>query len=292
VNGFHAFACAAGALACLLWGGAARAAAATGAGAISVTAPARQTITIEAGPPVGDPVERAVPGRAYPLAVAKDREERWSEAAALYQQAAIEWTAELRLRPSPVIERAVHKAERERQRSQMLASLQPPVGQRSAAIANRSLALERARLYRTKLMVVRAYTGAVPTGLYARARHGFGEALQTIEGSPPSQVEIRLLLCATRAAGGEPLAARLELAQVPRAQRQEPAHALPLAICHAALGNLAEAQRLLESVVLRLTAEHRVDASSLRELYLANDWDRLRGGRRFEALFAVAGGGR
>src|SRR5215831_7214109 len=86
----HTIGCAA------LLAGAAQAAAAEGGVVLS---PGR-TASVEVSLDVGTPVERAVPGRAYALAVGMDREQRWGEAAALYQQAITEWSAAMHLRPS------------------------------------------------------------------------------------------------------------------------------------------------------------------------------------------------
>jgi hypothetical protein len=251
-----------------------------------VTIEGGHTTSIEAGPLVGAPLERAVKSEAYALAIAKDRDLRWAEAAILYQQAVADWSAEQRLHPSAALERAMYKAERERQRSQHLAATQLR-GDNVSAVANRALALDRGRLYRTKLMVVRAFTGAVPSALYSRTRHDLETALRAGDPTKPggAQPEVRLLLCATRAAGGDRTAARLELAHVSEAERDEPANALPIAICHAALGDLPEALASLESFVLRQPTDQRLDPFALRDLYLANDWDRLRGDRRFESLF-------
>jgi hypothetical protein len=181
------------------------------------------------------------------------------------------------------VEQAIQKAERERQRSQMLANIEQP-RPRQPATANRALTLERARLFRTKLMVVRAYDGAVPEQLYARARDALEDAARASEGqSATTQSEVHLLLCATHAAGGAPAAARLALAHVTREQRQEPANALAMALCFAALGEGRLALAHLEAHL-----RQRLDPFSQRDLFLANDWDLLRGQRRFENLFALA----
>ncbi len=68
-------------------------------------------------------------------------------------------------------------------------------------------------------------------------------------------------------------------------ERDDPAVVLPLALCQAALGNRATALALLEAYVRRQPVEQRLDPGALRDLYLANDWDTLRGDRRFESLF-------
>src|SRR5215471_18209874 len=136
-----------------------------------------RTASVEVALDVGKPVERAVQGRAYGLAVAMDRDQRWSEAAGLYQQAIAEWSAAMHLHPSHELERAMQKAERERQRSQLLAGLEPARG-RPDTTPTRMNPLDEGRLYRTKLMVVRAFTGAVPPGLYLRARGALERALR------------------------------------------------------------------------------------------------------------------
>jgi hypothetical protein len=246
-----------------------------------------RTTVIEAGPLVGAPIERTVKSEAYAAAVAKDREQRWTDAATYYQQAVNEWSAKSRFNPAVDLDRAVYKADRERQRSLLLAAVQSRRDKLPAATM-RALALERARAYRTKLMSVRAFTGAVPMALYVRTRQELDEALRLGEpGKPTSQqTEARLLLCAARAAAGELAPARLDLAAVSSAERDDSTNTLPLAICHAALGDLPQALTLLETFVLRQPPEQRLDAYALRDLYLSNDWDRLRGDRRFERLFA------
>src|SRR6516225_6245566 len=113
--------------------------------------PGRMT-TVVVSPEVGRPVERAVPNRSYAAAVAADAEMRWTDAEALYREAGAEWSATARIRPSR--ELAVAKAERERQRSQLLASLarsnanRPPTDD----AARRGDALGEGRLLRAKLM--------------------------------------------------------------------------------------------------------------------------------------------
>jgi hypothetical protein len=251
-----------------------------------VTIEEGRTTEIIAGPPIGAALERAVRSEAYALAVASDHDEHWSEAAGLYQQAIAEWTSQYKHDPSAELERAIFKADRERQRSQLLAGVQAQRDKLPPATV-RALALERGRIYRAKLMSVRAYTGAVPVALFARARRELEEALRLADSTKPSaETEVRLLLCATRAAGGDRMAARLELAHISTAERDDPASTLALATCQAALGNLPEALTLLESYVRRQPVEQRLDPFALRDLYLANDWDRLRGDRRFESLFS------
>jgi hypothetical protein len=147
-------------------------------------------------------------------------------------------------------------------------------------------ALDEGRLYRTKLMVVRAFTGAVPASLYARTRAALEQALRAraAPSAGPSDAEIQLLLCATHAAAGDTRAARLARARVSEADREQPGNALPMAVCAAALGEDAQALARLEIYVLR-PPPHHVDAYTLRDLYVANDWDRMRGEQRFETLF-------
>src|SRR6185369_8613735 len=106
----------------------ARAAApAPGAGPAAVSIPAGRTTNVQAALPVGAPVERAVDpgggGELYGQAVTADRDERWAEAASLYQQAIAEWASVQHHSPTPSMERAIHKANRERERSQILAGM-------------------------------------------------------------------------------------------------------------------------------------------------------------------------
>jgi len=236
---------------------------------------------------LGVAIERAVPGQAFPLAVSMDAEQRWSEAATLYQQAVAEWTDALRVRPSLALERAIEKAERERQRSMLLASTRPARGRLEAPRTSIN-PLEEGRLLRAKVMVVRAARGLAPPELVARARAAFGEALRaTGAPRPGADAEIRLQLCATRAAAGDLSGGRLERAHVTTAERHDLDNALPLALCAAALGEDDEAMARLEMYVLR-PAPHPLDPYTLRDLYLANDWDHLRRQPRFETLFAPA----
>src|ERR1043165_6381522 len=134
-----------------------------------VTVESGRTTTIEISPVLGTSVERAFASEAYAQAGAADRDERWSEAAGLYHQAIVEWSSRYRHQPSPELERAIAKAERERQRSQLLAGVQ---AQRDKLPPGplRGLAVERGRISRLKLMSVRAYTGTVPADLLAHTR--------------------------------------------------------------------------------------------------------------------------
>jgi hypothetical protein len=249
-------------------------------------APGRTT-TVRVTPDLGTAIERAVPGRAFARAVDMDAEQRWSEAAALYQDAVVEWTEALRLRPSPALERAIQKAERERQRSSMLASARPAPG-RFEALRVPVNPLEEGRLLRAKLMVVRAARGLAPPDLVARARAAFEDAVRASGGQRPgTEAELRLQLCATRAAAGDRAGARLERAHVTSAERRDLDNALPLAVCAAALGEDEKALARLEMYLIR-PAPHPADPYTLRDLYLANDWDRLRGKPRFESLFQAA----
>ena len=91
------------------------------------------------------------------------------------------------------------------------------------------------------------------------------------------------MLCATYAIGGDAAAARLARAHVASAARTDPANAVARAACAAALGETDAARAALESFVLRPLFP-RSDLA-LRDVYLANDWDHLRGDPRFESLF-------
>jgi hypothetical protein len=256
-------------------------------GPVSIPLAPGRTTTVQLPPPaeMGTPVERAVAGRFFGQAVLLDGQQRWAEAAGLYQQAVVEWSMAQRSAPSPALERAVQKAERERQRSQLLAAAFPQ-RRRADAIVTSMQPLELGRLLRAKVMVVRAATGVAPPALYARARRALEEALR-LPGSgqrPGTDTEIHLLLCATHAAAGERTAARLALAHVSDADRKDPDNALALALCAAGLGEHELAVGLLEIFALR-PSPHQADLYMLREIYVANDWDRLRGQPRFESLF-------
>ncbi|HEY2732109.1 MAG TPA: hypothetical protein VGK52_19340 [Polyangia bacterium] len=245
---------------------------------------AGRTNVVRLQPDHGVPLERAVPSRAFTLAVDMDAAQRWSEAAALYLQAVAEWTEALRLRPSRALERAIDKAERERQRSTLLASTRGAPGRFESQRTSIN-PLEEGRLLRAKVMLVRAAHGLAPPDLVARARAAFDEALPGAGAPRPgADAEIRLQLCATRAAAGDRAGARLERAHVTTAERHDLDNALALAICAAALGEDDEALARLEMYVLR-PAPHPLDPYTLRDLYLANDWDHLRGQPRFETLF-------
>jgi hypothetical protein len=243
---------------------------------------------------VGAPLERAVPGRAYAQAVTADGEQRWADAAALYREATTEWNAAARLNPSRALELAAAKAERERQRSQLLAARVRGTTSRAGRdpTVRRADALEEARLLRSKLFATRAGLGRVPPALFAKTRDRLQEALHAGDapdgGEPPSitasNAEIHLALCSTYAAVGDVEAARLARAHVTAAERSDPGNRLALAVCAAALGETRTALAELEVMVLH-PSPSRADRYQLRELYLANDWDRLRGDPRFESLF-------
>jgi hypothetical protein len=255
--------------------------------------PGRMT-TIVVSADVGKPVERAVPNRSYAAAVAADAEMRWTDAEALYREAESEWSATARIRPSRALELAIAKAERERQRSQLLSSLVRSNASRPPAddAARRGDALGEGRLLRAKLMAVRAFLARVPPAVYSRTRDRLQDALHAVAGTEgtaagPTRAtvaDIHLLLCATYAAGGEPAAARLERAQVSEAERADATLDVSMAACDAALGDREGALSRLEVLALH-PGPGRADRLGLRELYIANDWDRLRDDPRFERLF-------
>ena len=267
------------------------------AGAGAISAPPGRTITVVATDDVGAPLERALPSATYARASAADAELRWDDARLLYRQAADEWTASAHTRPSRALESAIAKAEREASLSQALAGYQrlgTPSLEQLPAEARRAFlqrrALEVGRLLRAKLMATRAVLGRAPPELYARTRARLEEARdaaapihaadQTQAGSDP---ETELLLCATYAIGGDAAAARLARAHVPSAARVDPANTVARAACAAALGETDAALAALESFVLRpLIPRNEI---VLRDVYLANDWDHLRGDPRFESLF-------
>jgi hypothetical protein len=259
----------------------------TAPGAPAVPIAPGRTTRVRVAPDLGAAIERAVPGAAFARAVDMDAAQRWSDAAALYHEAVAEWTEAQQLRPSPALERAIQKAEREHQRSQLLASTRPAQG-RFEALRVAVNPLEEGRLLRAKLMLVRAAHGLAPPDLVARARDAFEEASRAAGTARPGiEAEIRLQLCATRAAAGDRAGARLERAHVTSAERRDFDNALPLALCAAALGEDDDALALLERYMLR-PLPHPTDPFTVRDLYLANDWDRLRGKPRFESLFRTA----
>jgi len=256
---------------------------------------------------VGKPLERAVTGRAYERAAAADAEQRWSDAEALYREAVVEWAAAGRKEPTRALELAIAKAERERQRSQRLAIYARSAAQRALqrGALRRDQALDEGRLLRGKLMAARAVSGAVSPALYGHTRARLEDALRghgtpgtedreaaaaptesraAQPAPPPHGAEIGLLLCALRAIGGEPEAARLARAHVTEAERADPANTLGLAVCAAALDEKDAVLRTLELYVLHPGPGHP-DRATLRDVYLWNDWDRLRGDPRFESLF-------
>jgi len=261
---------------------------------------AGRTTTVIVAADVGAPVERAVPGKFYAQAAAADAEQRWADAAALYREAVTEWTAAARLQPSRALELAIMKAERERQRSQMLAARIRGAGSTGAGgrfardpFSRRGEALDEARQLRSKLLAARAVLERVPPALYARTRDRLREALRTGASAGGENIsavrmggeaEIQLLLCSTYAAGGEIEAARLARAHVTEAERADPMNGVALAACAAALGETRAAIAELEVLALH-PGPGRSDRFALRDIYLYNDWDRLRGDPRFESLF-------
>ena len=261
-----------------------------GAGTGLVPAPPGRTITVIATDDVGAPLERAFPSATYAHAAAADAELRWDDARLLYRQAADDWTASARTRPSRALENAIAKAEHEAGLSQALAGYQrlgPPSLERLPAEARRAFlqrrALEVGRMLRAKLMATRAVLGHAPPELYARTRARLEEARDAAPTEAGSDPETELLLCATYAIGGDAAAARLARAHVSSAARADPANAVARAACAAALGETDAALAALESFVLRPPIP-RSDIA-LRDVYLANDWDHLRGDPRFESLF-------
>jgi hypothetical protein len=262
-----------------------------GNGAHPISAPPDRTVTVVATDDVGAPLERAFPSAAYARAAAADAELRWDDAHLLYRQAAEAWTTSARTRPSRALENAIAKAEHEAIASQAMAGYErlgtPPLDRlpleaRRAFLRRR--ALEVGRILRAKLTATRAALGRTPPDLYGRARARLEEARDDGPQVPDADdAETELLLCATYAAGGDTTAARLARAHVPSAARTDPANALARGACAAALGETDAALAALESFVLRPLIP-RADAT-LRDVYLANDWDHLRGDPRFESLF-------
>jgi hypothetical protein len=237
---------------------------------------------------VGSPIERAVPNDLYQRAALADADGRWEDAHALYRRAADEWTAQAVRQPSAALDLAVAKAEREASRSEELA-----VRSKNSGFGNRipeplrepfrrRQATEEGRLLREKMMATRAALGRLSPFLFARARMRLREAIDP-EAPPARNAQLQLWLCATQAVGGDPAAARLARAAVPDVSRAESANAVALAACDTALHEDEAALRALESFILRLPPPR--PAELLRDLSLANDWDRLRGTRRFDSLF-------
>ncbi|MES1164292.1 MAG: hypothetical protein ABUR63_00925 [Verrucomicrobiota bacterium] len=250
-------------------------------------APGRTTVVV-VPEDTGTPVERAFPNEWYRRAAEADAGERWEEARPLYRRAAEEWTARARRQPSPALELAIAKADHEAARSEELAararnaSFAGHIPDHLRDVFRRRQAFEEGRLLRDKLMAVRAALGRLPPGLYMQTRARLREAIDP-EASSPRNAEVQLWRCAAEAVGGDAAAARLARAAVPEAARADASNAVALAACAAALHEDEAALRALEGYVLRLPPPRPGDL--LRELSLANDWDRLRGSRRFESLF-------
>jgi hypothetical protein len=261
------------------------------AGAIAAT-PGRTT-TVVATEDVGSPLERAFESPTYARAAAADAEMRWDEARLLYREAADAWATIARTRASRPLESAVAKAEHEANASQALLARSrsggPPFGlahlpEEARRAFVRRQALEDARLLRGKLMATRAALGRLPPALYARTRARLEEARDAAARTHDAgDAEIALLLCATYAVGGDDAASREARTHVTSAERADPANKVALAACAAALGENDAALAALEGFVLRPLFPH--PDSVLREVYLSNDWDHLRGNPRFESLF-------
>ncbi len=266
------------------------------------SAPPGRTITVVVTDDVGAPLERAFPSATYAHAAAADAEQRWDDADAC--STARPPTigpppptpaprARSRTRsPRPSTRPACRKRWRGTNASALLRwnASRRRRGARSCS----GEALEDGRLLRAKLMATRAVLGRAPPELYARTRARLEEARDnaapTHRRRPDPDPAPRAatprpscLLCATYAIGGDAAAARLARAHVPSAARADPANAVALAACAAALGETDAALAALESFVLRPLFP-RSDIA-LRDVYLANDWDHLRGDPRFESLF-------
>ena len=287
-----------------------------GGSADVVLVPGRTT-TVVVEDVVGAPVERqaefVAAAPSYRRAIASDRAHRWVEAMGLYQQALLEVTAAAQSLPPRQLERVAFKIDIERRRSRALAedaaadlasgaaaprglrppSLSPSIGAgASAARGGRLLPMERARLLRHKLMAVRAATGAAPAGLRAATLNALAHAVRegergaaTHDQASPSASEAHMLRCATLAAAGDSAAARAELARVRPDDRTDPARALSLAACQAALGYRDDALGSLAVALGRLGPSSRFLPGPSREIESANDWDTLRTDPRFIRLF-------
>jgi hypothetical protein len=269
----------------------------TGAASGAIPLRAGRTTTVVVVPELGSPLELAVPSAAYARAAAADADGRWEDALPLYRQAMAEWTALSRTRPSRPLALAIDKAQMELQISQLIAALSHDEGAAGRAAQGaddarrafgRQRALQEGRLLEGKLLSTRAALGRVSPTLYARARDRLEEArdaeARPAGGAPArANAEIELLLCATYALGDADADARLARARVTEAERADPNNGQGLAGCAALLGETETALRTLESVVLRRFPP-RLDRF-LRDLYLSNEWDRLRGNPRFESLF-------
>ena len=258
----------------------------------AVSIPPGRTTTLIASDDVGAPLERAFPNPAYLRAAAADAEGRWDDARVLYRQAADAWTAIAHTRPSRALDLAVAKAEHEAMASQALAfrtrnpgGISGHLPEAARRTYRRRQALEDARLLRDKLMATRAARGQVAPLLYARTRARLAEARDNAEPGDSGDAEIALLMCATEAVGGDLAAAGADRARaLPRpGVEEDPDETIAAAACAAALGRSDAALTALERFVLGSPLP-RADAA-LREVYLANDWDHLRGTPRFETLF-------
>jgi hypothetical protein len=257
----------------------------------AIPAPLGRTITVVAEEDVGAPLERAFPSPAYARAAAADAEQRWDDARALYRQAADGWTLVARTRPSRPLDSAIAKAQHEAMVSQALSTRahggglpfgRLPEDARRAFLRRQSL--QDGILLRAKLMATRAALGRIVPDLYTRAHTHLEDARDaTARAGAATDPEVELLLCATDAVGGDAEAARRARARVTTVQREDPLNKVALAACAAALGENEAALAALESYVLRPLVP-RPD-NVLREIYLGNDWDHLRGDPRFESLF-------
>jgi hypothetical protein len=271
--------------------------AAADAGAPTRTIAVGRATTLVAEDVVGSPIELAYPSEAYARGARADAAERWDAAQLLYRQAADAWLLLERTRPSRALDLAISKAEHEALASQTLAirgrETAPPVGGAAgrepvSPSLRRDRALSRARLLRGKVMAVRAVQRALPAGLWGHARDEL-EGARATDARPAggqtgdANTAVDLELCALDAIAGRLDSARASLDQVADSARDDPATLVPLAACAAALGDGAGAIAALE----RFTegAPAGTPDRVLRDVYLSNDWDRLRGDQRFETLF-------
>jgi hypothetical protein len=268
----------------------------------AILAPAGRTTTVVVEDDVGHPLEResdfVAAAPSYRRAIASDRDQQWAEAVGLYQQALIELAAAAQLKPPQQLETAAFKVDLERRRSRALAedtAAPSSSGARSSgagASSPRLLPLERGRLLRQKLMAVRAATGSTPEALRSATQGALTRALQDAEHGAaardprqPAAPEVRLLLCATLAVSGDRAGARLQLAALGAVERSDPARALTLAACQAALGYRDDALASLAVAVNRLGPSSKFLPGPSREIQSYNDWDPLRRDPRFLRLF-------
>ena len=227
------------------------------------------------------------PSKSYAQAATADSEQRWADAAALYREAGDRMD---RRRAAATVARAGAGGREGRARAPAIADagVARARGRTAGRFGARSVRAARGRAGRgapaaRQAAGARAVLERVPPALYARTRDRLREALRAGDGpdagartSRSATPRSTCLLCSTlrgrRRGRGGAAGARARH----RSRTRRPDQHVALAACAAGLGETRAAHRRAGDPGLH-PGPGRTDRFELRDLYLSNDWDRLRG---------------